>query len=100
IAVAMLHLLLDHAAPAEPMIGQLAVPLVVVVGHFTFTERLLGRLGFGPCVSASEFVRIAFLRRIVPRIEQLARVTTLRLPISLLLLETISEGIVVRFGLI
>src|SRR5215213_6001552 len=97
----MLHFLLDHTAPAETMIRQLTIPLVVVVCHFTFSEDLLGRLGFGPCFSAGELVRIAFLRWIVPRIEQLARITTLRLTISLSLLHSVSGGgVVVRLSLI
>src|ERR1051326_2741744 len=31
VAIAMLHLLLDNPTPANPMIGQLSIPLVVVV---------------------------------------------------------------------
>src|SRR5689334_17466806 len=96
----MFYLLLDHATPTETMIGQLAVPLVVVVSHFTLSEHLLGRHGFGPCVSAGKLAGLTFLRWIVPRTKQFARITTLGLTISLLLLESISDGIVVRLALI
>ena len=58
-AVAVLHLLLDNATPAKAMIGQLAIPLIVVVRNFSFREDLLRRLSFRPCFRAGELIRIA-----------------------------------------
>ena len=78
-AIAMLHAFFDHAAPAQAMIGQLAIPLVVVVSHFAFFNRLLRQFGFGPGFGAREFVRLAFAVGIVPGVEKLARVAPLRL---------------------
>src|SRR6185369_10759184 len=73
VAIAMLHFLLDDATPAESMICQFAIPLVVVERDFTFREHLLRRVALGPRFGAHQIVRLTFHRRIVPGIEQLAR---------------------------
>src|ERR1043165_7167415 len=90
VTIAMLHLFLDDATPAQPVIGQFAIPLVVVVSNFAFREDLLRSFSFGPAFGASEFVRFAFRRRIIPGVEQLARITTLRCLLSLPLLHSFS----------
>src|SRR6185436_3638890 len=100
IAIAMLHFLLDDATPAKSMIRELAIPLVVVESDFTLDQHLLGRLALGPGFGAHQIVRFAFHRRIVPGIEQLARIATFRHAFSLSLLHSLACRIVVRFSLI
>ena len=64
--IAMLHALFNHPAPAQTVIGQLPVPLVIVVSHLAFFNRLLRQIGFGPGLRARQFIRLAFLFGIVP----------------------------------
>ena len=80
-AIAALHFLFHHAAPADAMVGQLAIPLVVVERHLTFFQVLLRRLGLAPRFAAFQFVGFAFAVG-VPGIEEFARVATLRLAIA------------------
>jgi len=40
--IAMLYLFFDYATPAETMIRQFAVPLIIVVGDFAFLQFLFG----------------------------------------------------------
>ena len=84
VAAAMLHFLFHHATPADAMIGQLAVPLVVVERDFAFFQILLRT---SPSLqaslpSSSSNSPSAFG---VPGIEQFARVAPLRLSIGLTL---------------
>src|SRR2546423_3661099 len=80
-SVAALHLLFDHATPTDAMIGQLAIPLVVIKSHLTRFEILFRSFAFAPSLSAVKLIKLAFRFR-VPGIEQLACVATLRLAIA------------------
>ena len=73
-AVAELDLLFDHAAPADAVIVQLAVPFVVGKGDVVRLKSLLGHLALRPRLRALQFVRLALIVEAVPCVEQVRNV--------------------------
>src|ERR1041384_5544253 len=84
--VAALHFLFNHATPPDAMIRQLAIPFVVIECDFAFFQTLLRSFAFAPGFAAVELVEFAF-SFCIPRIEQFARVTALRLAVAFALRE-------------
>src|SRR5262245_52254118 len=58
-AIAALHFLFNHAAPADAMIRQLAVPFIVIERDLAFFQALLWRFAFTPGFAAIEFIKLA-----------------------------------------
>src|SRR6266545_6644602 len=80
--IAMLDAFFDYAAPANTMISQLAIPLVIVVSDFALLDRLLRKLRLRPGLSAGEFIRFALAIGIIPGIEKLTGIAPLWVPIG------------------
>src|ERR1051325_6469184 len=80
-AIATLHFLFNHAAPADAMVSQLAIPLVVIERDLAGFQILLRRVGFAPRLAAVQFIELALCVG-VPRIEQFTGVAALRLAIA------------------
>ena len=81
-AISMLDLFFDHAAPAESMIGELAVPLIVIVGHFTIFQVLFRALSLYPGFGTLELVGVSLRARVVPGVKEFARIAPLRFKIA------------------
>src|SRR6188474_1082259 len=78
-AISMLHSFLDYATPTKAMIRQLSVPLVVVVSDLAFEQLEFGAFALSPHFAALEFIGFPLRVRVGPRIEEFARIASLRL---------------------
>src|ERR1051325_8959202 len=59
------------------MVGQFAIPLVIVVRHLAWFDCLFGKFAFAPAFGAGQLIRFAGIVGFVPGGEQLARVAAL-----------------------
>src|SRR2546426_9514577 len=75
-AIATLHFLFNDAAPGDPMVSQLAIPLVIIECNFAGLEILFGNFSLAPGLAAVQFVKFTFGIG-VPRIEKLAGIAAL-----------------------
>ena len=74
IAVALLHFLLNYAAPTDAIIVQFAVPFVIRKRNIVRLKRLLRHIALRPSLRALQIVGLAFVVEAVPGVEKVADV--------------------------